>query len=446
MQNKIFNGYTLKKPLGQGGMAEVWYAENNLGKPAAVKIMLQKFIGEQQVVSRFETEAKAMVQLNHPNIRQVYDFGEYEQRPFIIMEYLEGQDLSEFIKKNKKATENQLQLWWQQCIDALNFTHQKDIIHRDIKPSNLFLTQEGNIKILDFGIAKVKQEISLTGTGQGLGTLLYMSPQQILDPKRVSKDTDLYSLAVSFAHLILGRSPFSETESQYKLQTQIVNKELDLSGFSQVWKDKLSPWLGRHTKEDDKTEVLDKKEEAKPILDDKTKVLGGEVSQPSAAHSSEKAAPRPISLNSKANSRPIFYILIAAVVLGLGLFIPHILERNNNLVGIWGVEEVDMSEMLAGFSDEEKAMYEEFLPSLESAFKTMEMTFNQDGTMTTEVEIMGQKNSEQGSWKLSKDGKVLTTETGGKTDDMKIEKMTSSHLTLVMDDEGMKMKLMMKKK
>jgi len=147
----------------------------------------------------------------------------------------------------------------------------------------------------------------------------------------------------------------------------------------------------------------------------------------------------------KDTSGPSMNILIKLTCL-VGLVIAPILGGNNSLVGTWGVEEVDMSEMLAGFSDEEKAMYEAFLPSLESAFKTMEMTFNQDGTMTTEVEMMGQKNSEQGSWKLSKDGKVLTTETGGKTDDMKIEKMTSSHLTLVMDDEGMKMKLMMKKK
>ncbi len=243
MQNKTLNSFTLKHLIGKGGMAEVWYAENNLGKPAAVKIMLKKFIGEHQVVSRFETEAKAMVQLNHPNIRQVFDLGEHEQRPFIVMEYLDGEDLSELIKHNKKPTESQLQLWWQQCTDALEFTHNKGIIHRDIKPSNLFLTKEGTIKILDFGIAKVKQEISITGTGQALGTILYMSPEQIIDPKRVTKATDYYSLAVSFVHLISGKSPFSETESQFKLQLQITNGELDLSTLPDNWKERLLPYL-----------------------------------------------------------------------------------------------------------------------------------------------------------------------------------------------------------
>lgn len=243
MINTNLNGYTIKKQLGKGGMAEVWYAENNLGKPAAIKIMLSKFIGEDQVTKRFETEARAMVQLNHPNIRQVFDFGMIQERPFIIMEYLDGHDLSEFIKNKTKASDNQFQLWWQQCLDALHHTHQKDIIHRDIKPSNLFLTKDGTIKILDFGIAKVKQEISLTGTGQGLGSLLYMSPEQIIDPKRVASSTDLYSLAVSFVHIITGQSPFSETESQYKLQNKIVNGEIDLILLPEHWKKILIPLI-----------------------------------------------------------------------------------------------------------------------------------------------------------------------------------------------------------
>lgn len=272
MQNKTLNSFTLKHLIGKGGMAEVWYAENNLGKPAAVKIMLQKFIGEQQVVSRFEIEAKAMVQLNHPNIRQVYDLGEYEQRPFIVMEYLDGEDLSEFIKHNKKPTESQLQLWWQQCTDALEFTHNKGIIHRDIKPSNLFLTKDGTIKILDFGIAKVKQEISITGTGQALGTILYMSPEQINDPKRVTKATDYYSLAVSFVHLIGGKNPFSETESQFKLQLQITNGELDLSTLPDNWKERLLPYLRENS--NDKTIVLNNN-----TIGDKTQIEINTVTQ-----------------------------------------------------------------------------------------------------------------------------------------------------------------------
>ena len=93
MQGKTINGYTLKTPLGTGGMAEVWYAENRIGKKAAVKLLLPKLCADESIVARFQNEAKVMVQLEHPNIRQVYDYDELDGRPCIIMEYLEGDDL-----------------------------------------------------------------------------------------------------------------------------------------------------------------------------------------------------------------------------------------------------------------------------------------------------------------------------------------------------------------
>jgi serine/threonine-protein kinase len=92
MINYEINGYKLITQIGKGGMAEVWYAENSLGKPATIKIMHQKFIGEAPIIARFEAEAKAINKLNHPNIRNVFDFGTYENRPFIVLEYLDGQD------------------------------------------------------------------------------------------------------------------------------------------------------------------------------------------------------------------------------------------------------------------------------------------------------------------------------------------------------------------
>lgn len=257
MIGTTIHGYTISKHLGTGGMAEVWYAENKLGKPASIKIMLKQFIGIDQVVLRFENEAKTMVQLQHPNIRQVYDYGEFEQRPFIIMEYLEGQDLSSFIKKKEVPSDAELERWWQQCSSALNFTHSQGVIHRDIKPSNLFLDKNGDIKILDFGIAKVKQEITLTATGQGLGTLLYMSPQQILDPKRVTPQCDYHSLAVSFIHLITGESPYAKTESEFQLQSAIVNGEINLDGLPAKWKERLEGLVqGKNEKELNKGEGL----------------------------------------------------------------------------------------------------------------------------------------------------------------------------------------------
>ena len=165
MQGKNINGYTIQERLGVGGMAEVWLGENAIGKKAAVKLLLPKFCNDEAIVARFENEAKVMVQLDHPNIRQVYDFGNIDGRPTIIMEYLEGDDLKAMMKSGKRFTDNELRKWWNQIADALNYTHAKGIVHRDIKPSNIFITSDGDVKLLDFGIAKVRDSITATSTG-----------------------------------------------------------------------------------------------------------------------------------------------------------------------------------------------------------------------------------------------------------------------------------------
>ena len=165
MKGKTVNGYTLQSLLGAGGMAEVWLAENRIGKKAAVKLLLPKLCDDENVVSRFLTEAKVMVELNHRNIRQVYDFGDIDGRPCIIMEYLEGEDLKSKLKRGQRFSESDIESWWYQLVDALNYTHSKGIVHRDIKPGNIFVDNEGTIKLLDFGIAKVRESISSTQTG-----------------------------------------------------------------------------------------------------------------------------------------------------------------------------------------------------------------------------------------------------------------------------------------
>lgn len=247
MKGKTVNGYTLLRPLGTGGMAEVWLAENKIGKKVAVKILLPKLCDDPNVTSRFQTEAKVMVDLNHQNVRQVYDYGDIEGRPCIIMEYLEGDDLRIRINRNQLFTENELERWWNQLVDALNYTHAKGVVHRDIKPANIFVDKKGEIKLLDFGIAKVKESISETQTGQKLGTLTYMSPEQVKDSKHVDYHTDSYSLAVTFVHLITGKCPYdSSTTSDFEICEQIVYKTLDLSGLPMVWRQFLKPYLEKN--------------------------------------------------------------------------------------------------------------------------------------------------------------------------------------------------------
>ena len=244
MKGKNINGFELKRPLGVGGMAEVWYAENRIGKKAAVKLLLPKLCQDENVVSRFLTEAMVMVELTHPNIRQVYDYGDIDGRPAIVMEYLEGEDLKTRLKRGQRFTDEELKQWWNQLVDALNYTHKKGIVHRDIKPGNIFVDTEGNVKLLDFGIAKVRESISSTQTGQKLGTLMYMSPEQVKDSKHIDYRTDVYSLAVTFVHLITGKRPYnSDTSSDFEISEQIVYKPLDLSAVSVAWRNFLAQYL-----------------------------------------------------------------------------------------------------------------------------------------------------------------------------------------------------------
>lgn len=247
MQGKTINGFILQKLLGTGGMAEVWYAENKIHKPVAVKILSLELTQNKNIVSRFSNEAEIMVKLNHPNICQVYDYGDIDGRPSIVMEYLEGDDLKAMMKRGRCFSDEELRKWWNQLVDALNYTHAQNIVHRDIKPSNIFIDRRGDAKLLDFGIAKVADTTSGTQTGSTLGTRIYMSPEQVKDPKRVDYRTDLYSLAVSFVHLLTGKLPYdSTTTSDFEIQLSIVTKPLDISGLPLGWKSFLSPYLEKN--------------------------------------------------------------------------------------------------------------------------------------------------------------------------------------------------------
>ena len=264
MQGQIVNGFELKKLLGRGGMAEVWYAENEIGKPAAIKILNENLSHNQQIVERFHNEALVMVKLNHPNIRQVYGYGYLGERHCIIMEYLEGNDLEELLKDGRRFTEEEVRRWWDQTVDALNYTHALGIVHRDIKPSNIFLDAYGNIKLLDFGIAKMMENASMTQTGMVMGTPMYMSPEQVNDIKHVDNHTDLYSLAVSFVHMLTGKKPYDDDNcSVFEIQMSIVTKPLDLSDVPEAWRGFLAPYL---EKDPQKRPALRRFEAAPPAI------------------------------------------------------------------------------------------------------------------------------------------------------------------------------------
>ena len=352
MQGKSINGFELQRLLGTGGMAEVWYAENKLGKKAAVKLLLPKYCQDENVNTRFYTEAKVMVDLNHPNIRQVYDYGEIDGRPVIVMEYLDGSDLKDRLKRGEVFSEEELKRWWNQLASALNYTHKRGIIHRDIKPANIFIDGEGNAKLLDFGIAKVRESISSTQTGQKLGTLMYMSPEQVKDSKHIDYRTDVYSLAVTFVHLVSGKKPYdSDTSSDFEISEQIVYKPLDFDGVPDFWREFLTPYLNKEV--DQRPELREIVDEPKPIQhtvdysnndSDKTSVDGpGFYNQPENPFGDDdlekrlnamggSSTPKPqASVASKTNSpkkKNWIWILIALVVLLGGGITFMVLQQN----------------------------------------------------------------------------------------------------------------------
>lgn len=239
------NGFKILRFLGTGGMADVYYAENNLGMPAAVKILRSEMKNNAQIKDRFIQEAKIIKQLQHPNIRKVMDIGELDGKPVIIMEYLSGMTLSQKIQAGK-IPDIKLQKYFDQCVQALAHTHRKNIIHRDIKPSNIFITDEDEVKIMDYGIAKIEEGFGRTRTGQTLGTILYMSPEQITDPKRVNSKTDIYSLGVTFYHALSAKPPYDmDTGSEYVIMKKIVDEDLRLELIPVHWRATMKACLSK---------------------------------------------------------------------------------------------------------------------------------------------------------------------------------------------------------
>lgn len=237
MQGKTVNGYTLQRCLGRGGMAEVWLAQNRLGRQAAVKVLRATLCEDAAVTKRFQSEAQIMVKLEHRNIPRVFDYGDIDGRGCIIMEYVDGRDLKTMMKDGRRFSPDELAKWWNQLADALNYTHNVGVIHRDIKPGNIFVDAADDVKLLDFGIAKFKESIANTMTGQTIGTLMYMSPEQVRDSKSVDHRTDYYSLAVTFVHLITGVPPYdSDSSGDLEIRNSIASKPLDFSAMPKEFK------------------------------------------------------------------------------------------------------------------------------------------------------------------------------------------------------------------
>ncbi|MCP5095841.1 MAG: protein kinase [Chloroflexi bacterium] len=211
--------YIIGELLGQGGMSKVYKGQHTrLKREVAIKVLPVEFANEQDFRSRFEREAQAVASLRHANIVQVYDFGDFDGTYYMVMEYIDGQDLMAHLMEHKMLTIAQAFPIMKDVAAALDFAHERGIVHRDVKPSNIMLQKGKNgvmphrTYLTDFGIAKIRSSSTISSrTGGMLGTLNYMSPEQIQGTATVNHRTDIYALGVVLFRMLTGLLPFESS-------------------------------------------------------------------------------------------------------------------------------------------------------------------------------------------------------------------------------------------
>ena len=200
--------YEVLKRVGSGGMADVYMAKDHkLNRNVAVKVLKSEYVEDEKFLKKFETEAQAVARLSHPNIVNVYDVGIEDGINYIVMELAEGMTLKEYIRRKgylspKETVEISLQI-----ASAISHAHKNHIIHRDIKPQNILVSEIGNVKVTDFGIAKATSSNTVTSTATAMGSVHYISPEQAKG-RFCDEKSDIYSLGITMYEMLTGHVPF----------------------------------------------------------------------------------------------------------------------------------------------------------------------------------------------------------------------------------------------
>ncbi|WP_438838190.1 Stk1 family PASTA domain-containing Ser/Thr kinase [Streptococcus pluranimalium] len=207
---KLFAGrYRILKSIGRGGMADVYLAHDLIldNEEVAIKVLRTNYQTDQIAVARFQREARAMAELNHPNIVAIRDIGEEDGQQFLAMEYVNGPDLKKYIQDHAPLSNTETVRIMSEVLSAMQLAHQKGIVHRDLKPQNVLLTKDGVAKVTDFGIAVAFAETSLTQTNSMLGSVHYLSPEQARGSKATIQ-SDIYAMGIMLFEMLTCHIPF----------------------------------------------------------------------------------------------------------------------------------------------------------------------------------------------------------------------------------------------
>lgn len=221
---QLYGGrYKLVSRIAIGGMGEVWQAHDEvILRDVAIKILKPEYLGDPGFLERFRTEARHAARVNHDGIANVFDYGEDSGSAFLVMELVPGDSLAKILERDKSLPTDKVLDIVAQTARALFAAHEEGMVHRDIKPGNLLITPDGHVKITDFGIARVADQVSLTATGQVMGTVQYLAPEQATG-KPASPATDIYSLGIVAYEALAGKRPFTG-ESQMAIAMAQINE------------------------------------------------------------------------------------------------------------------------------------------------------------------------------------------------------------------------------
>ncbi len=221
--DEVFDGrYKIKREIGTGGMAIVYEAiDQKTGQSVALKMLKESISDNTQALRRFINESKAVAMMDHANIVKILDVSVKTEHKFIVMEYIKGITLRDYMNKKGKLDWKDACAFITQILQALDHAHMRGVIHRDIKPQNIMIMEGGFIKVADFGIAKIPNAETVTMVDHAVGTIYYISPEQARG-KKIDARSDLYSLGIMFYEMLTGYLPFM-AESSYEIMNKHIN-------------------------------------------------------------------------------------------------------------------------------------------------------------------------------------------------------------------------------